>query len=115
MEYTHEIDGKIAIFNLEGSLLSEADRQKLKKDFEQQLDKGITFFLIDLSELKHVNSTGLGIFITLYTKVRGKGGEMVISGPQDSIRNLLEITKLDSVFSITANQEEGLERLRAHQ
>lgn len=115
MEYTHDIDGNIAIFQLEGSLLSEADREKLKKDFSQHMEKGINYFLINLDNLKHVNSTGLGIFITLYTKVRGKGGEMVMTGPQDSIRNLLEITKLNSVFNITDTQEEGLERLRAHQ
>lgn len=112
MNYTHDQKDNIAIFELEGSLLSEADRESIKKDFVDYQDKGIVHFLIDLSNLKHINSTGLGIFISLYTRVRGKGGEMVICNPTSNISNLLSITKLNSIFTIVDDRDKGLEVLK---
>jgi anti-sigma B factor antagonist len=113
MNYTHKLQDNIAVFALEGSLLGENDRENIKNDFAAYLEKGVHHFLIDLTELKHINSTGLGIFITLYTKVKGKGGEMVISGPTTNIQNLLNITKLNTVFTVVATQADGLAHLAA--
>lgn len=113
MTYTHELKDGIAYFHLEGSLLAEVDRANIKNDFTEYLDQEVHKFLIDLSNLRHINSTGLGIFITLYTKVRGKGGEMVICNPSQNISNLLAITKLNSVFTIVNSEDEGLKRLQA--
>jgi anti-sigma B factor antagonist len=113
MNFTHQLQDTIAVFVLEGSLLGEADRQNLKNEFTAYLEKDVRYFLIDLSNLKHVNSTGLGVFITLYTRVKAKDGEMVIANPSESINNLLTITKLTSVFSIVSSQEEGFKKLKS--
>ncbi|MCE3007170.1 MAG: STAS domain-containing protein [Bacteroidetes bacterium] len=113
MTYTHELKDGIALFHLEGSLLAEVDRTSIKNDFTEYLEQDVNKFLIDLSKLRHINSTGLGIFITLYTKVRGKGGEMVICSPSQNISNLLAITKLNSVFNIVDTELAGLERLQS--
>jgi anti-sigma B factor antagonist len=99
------------VFSLEGSLLGERDRVDLKNQFMDYIEKGVSHFLIDLSQLKHINSTGLGVFITLYTKVRGKQGEMVLVNPSENIVNLLTITKLTSVFAIVDTPEQGMTRL----
>lgn len=112
MNHTHELQGDIATFTLEGSLLSEADRESIKQDFTKYIEDGTTKFLIDLTELKHINSTGLGVFITLYTKVRGKGGEMVMANPSSNIQNLLTITKLNTVFTLADTRDEGLSKLK---
>jgi len=111
MIYKHHLRENKAIFELEGSLLNESDRINLKNEFQNYLDKDVKDFLIDLSNLKHVNSTGLGVFITLYTKVRGKTGEMIICSPSENIVNLLTITKLTSVFTIVDTVDEGFEKL----
>ena len=111
MVYKHYQKDQVAVFELEGSLLNEADRLNLKNEFTTYLDQDVKNFLIDLSNLKHINSTGLGVFITLYTKVRGKGGEMIVCNPSDNIVNLLTITKLTSVFTIVNSVEEGFTKL----
>jgi anti-sigma B factor antagonist len=111
MNYRHFVEDKIVIFVLEGSLLGESDRLALKNEFANYLEQDQKFFLIDLTQLKHINSTGLGVFITLYTKVRAKGGEMVLCNPSDNIVNLLTITKLNSVFSVVQSLQEGKDKL----
>jgi anti-sigma B factor antagonist len=111
MVYKHYLKDNVAVFELEGSLLNEQDRLNLKNEFTNYLDQDVRNFLIDLSNLKHINSTGLGVFITLYTKVRGKGGEMIVCNPSDNIINLLTITKLTSVFTIVNSVEEGFTKI----
>jgi anti-sigma B factor antagonist len=113
MTYSHSLQNNISIFELEGSLLGDNEREALVNDFINYLNQDVKYFLMDLSKLKHINSTGLGIFITLYTKVRGKGGEMVICNPNVTISNLLAITKLNSVFNIAENRETAINKLVA--
>ncbi len=113
MTYSHSLQNNISIFELEGSLLGDNERDALVNDFINYLNQDVKYFLMDLSKLKHINSTGLGIFITLYTKVRGKGGEMVICNPNVTISNLLAITKLNSVFNIAENRDSAINKLVA--
>lgn len=111
MTYTHELKDNIAIFKLEGNMLGTSENDQLKADVINFLDKGTNKFVLDLTDLKHINSTGLGVFITILTKIKSKGGEMVLSNPTLSISNLLKITKLSSVFHITKSTEESIQYL----
>lgn len=112
MKYTHELHGDIAIFKLDGNMLGTAENSQIKDTIIEYLDKGIHKFLIDLTELKHINSTGLGVFITILTKIKSKNGEMVLTNPTQAVSNLLKITKLTSVFNILPSFEEGLKHLK---
>lgn len=113
MQYKTRTEGNIAIFELDGSMLGDNDRDGLVADFNAMLSGDIRHFILDLSQLKHINSTGLGIFITLYTKVRGKGGDMYLTSPNITINNLLNITKLNSVFNIADSIDTALKKLNA--
>lgn len=115
MTYTHQQIEAAALFSLSGSLLGETERVSLKNEFDAYLDKGVNHFIIDLTNLQLINSNGLGVFITLYTKVRNKRGEMVLCNPSQNISTLLAITKLNSVFTVAASVEEGLKLLNKPQ
>ncbi|MCS7073851.1 MAG: STAS domain-containing protein [Bacteroidia bacterium] len=111
MNFTHQLLDNIAVFKLEGSMLGENDGLNLTNIFTQYLEEKVTRFMFDLTDLKHINSSGLGVFITLLTKVRSRGGELVISNPAKNISNLLAITKLNTVFTITDTVEAGMKKL----
>jgi anti-sigma B factor antagonist len=59
-----------------------------------------------------INSSGIGVFITLLTKARKKEGDVVIVNPSSYISNLLMITKLNSIFQIFDSTNEALEMLK---
>ena len=90
----------IGVFYLEGNLIGEHDGMPLADAFNEQMENGVLYFALDLSELKHINSSGLGVFITLLTKARKKGGELVLVRPSENIRHLMLITKLNTIFTI---------------
>lgn len=112
MKYTHELHGEIAIFKLDGNMLGTPENNQIKNDIIDYLEKGVNKFILDLTELKHINSTGLGIFITLLTKIKSKNGEMILCNPSQSISNLMKITKLTSVFNILPNLEEAVNHFK---
>ncbi len=47
-----------------------------------------------------MNSSGIGVLITILTKFRNKGGEVVLVSPSEQIKKLLIITKLNAIFLI---------------
>ncbi len=55
--------------------------------------------IIDLSEVKRINSTGLAILITGYNLLTSSGGTLALANLNDFVKGALTITKLNNVFS----------------
>jgi anti-sigma B factor antagonist len=109
MKFSFEpITKTIGVFHLEGNLIGEQDGMPLTDAFNEQMEDGFINFALNLTELKHINSSGLGVFITLLTKARRKDGELVLVSPSDYIRNLMLITKLNSIFTIYQSIESAV-------
>lgn len=111
MDFSFSKEKNVGIYSLKGSLIGESDGMAINDSFAEQIENGILKFIIDLSELKHVNSSGLGVFITLLTKARKKGGELVLTSPSDYIQNLFLITKLNTIFTVHDSVEEAIEKI----
>ena len=62
------------------------------------MDASKTNIVVDLSRVKFMNSSGLGMLIGGLTTMRKAGGDLRISGATDKIQSLLVVTKLITVF-----------------
>lgn len=107
MEFEYSSDQSTGIYALKGNLIGETDGLSITESVSDQLAEGKRNFIIDLSQLQHINSSGLGVLITLLTKARKVGGELILAQPSSYIKNLLLITKLDTIFQIYPNIEEA--------
>jgi anti-sigma B factor antagonist len=65
--------------------------------------------IIDISGLRYINSSGIGVLITILTKFRNKGGEVYLMKPSESVQKLLVITKLNAIFQMVQSEEEVLQ------
>ena len=72
-------------------------------------DDGKTNIVGDLSKVKFMNSSGLGIMITAMTSMRKAGGDFKICGASDRIESLLIVTKLITVFNHYKTLDEAVE------
>lgn len=99
--------GDCEMIQIAGKILSQTEVEELDKEIEVFLEESASKpkLILNLDGLTHINSTGLNHFIRYFTKTRNKGGEMVIINIKPSIMKLLEITKLNSVFTMADNQE----------
>ena len=106
-------DSGVKIFTLAGRLMDQAEADSLTSALEQEIEDGHSNIVLDLSELKYMNSTGLNIMINVLTKTRNAGGEAIITNVSESVKQLFVVTKLDTIFTIVSSKEEAFKRLEA--
>ena len=66
-------------------------------------------FIIDLKKVPFINSAALGIFLNVFRESERLNGRFSLCGVNSEVDNLLDITKLDSVFEIFKNQDDALD------
>ena len=92
--------GTEAQVRLEGSMYVE-DSASVREQLSDLLVEGITDLTIDLSGLEYVDSSGLGVLISIHKKCLQKGGKMVIRGLRGMVEELFKLTRLDLVFNVS--------------
>lgn len=111
MKYTSEVKQNILSIQLQGDLIGETNGMELVDLVNDKINESIILCSIDLSQVRYMNSSGIGVLITILTKFRNKGGEVVLVSPSEQIKKLLIITKLNAIFLIVNSQEEAIEKL----
>ena len=112
MNYEKELIDNTLLLKLSGDLIGENNGPGLVEVLNQHIIKGVNKCIIDISEVRYMNSSGIGVLITLLTKLRNKDGEVVLLNPSDQVKKLLVITKLNNIFSIFDTKEEALQHLK---
>jgi anti-sigma B factor antagonist len=109
MSFSYKIEKDNSFINVSfiGNLMNKQQIQSLLDEIDFYSNEGINKIIIDLSEMKYMNSTGLNILINIFTQTRSKGGDVIITNIPEKINKLLVITKLNSIFNIKETVEEA--------
>lgn len=67
--------------------------------------------VFDLSDVRYFGSVFLQLLLRCHTRVKPKGGELVLCGVSEMARELLRITALDTLWAIYDTRDEALEAL----
>ena len=97
----------VAVVQVDGQLIV-GNRQELKELVQAALDKGERRILIDFSRTGYIDSSGLGALVSISKRVRESGGDLKLSGLNEDLRSLFELTKLDTLFSIADTPQQAL-------
>lgn len=108
MSFTMQRDGEICVVDVEGQLIV-GNRQELKQKVLDELDRGERRFLIDFARTGYIDSSGLGVLVSLSKKIREQGGELRLANLNDDLKTLFELTKLDTLFQIADSRERALQ------
>jgi anti-sigma B factor antagonist len=100
-------EGEVTVVDVDGQLIV-GNRQELKQKVLDELEKGERRFLIDFTQTGYIDSSGLGVLVSLSKKIREQGGELRLSSLNEDLRTLFELTKLDTLFRIADSRAEGL-------
>lgn len=111
MQFSSEIQSQILIITLSGDLIADDLENDLIHHIEVSLENNIILCAIDISTLRFINSSGIGLLITILTKFRNKGGEVFLINPSEKVKKLLIITKLYAIFNIVDNKNEAIDQL----
>jgi len=72
------------------------------------IDKKPERLVVDLSEVSYIDSAGLAALIQAMQRVEGYGGKFMLSGLQETVRSIFEISRLDQVFQIFPDTDAAL-------
>ena len=75
---------------------------------EQLIDEGTEHIVFDLSDIKFINSTGIGILALTYRAMKRRGGRMIVIVQATEVKRLFGITNFIDIFEIVATEEEAL-------
>lgn len=106
MTYNHTIKDDLLTITLSGDLIGEDNGANLLEVVAGALQQNAKLCLIDISGLRYINSSGIGVLITILTKFRNKGGEVFLMKPSETVQKLLVITKLNAIFQIVQSEDE---------
>jgi anti-sigma B factor antagonist len=109
MNYTIKERYNCIVFEFSGNLMGGPDATEFNEKLHELIDQDRLEVVADLSNVKFMNSAGLGILIGGLTTMRNAGGDLRIAGANERIESLLVITKLITVFDHYRTVEEAVE------
>lgn len=100
------------VIEIKGNVMGGPEAKEFSDLLKKQLEEDKKNIIIDLSGVKFMNSTGLGLLISGLTTVTKGGGKMVLANVSEKIQSLLMITKLFTIFETYETVDEAVEALK---
>ncbi len=101
----------ITVFRISGEFTAD-DVDQFKRMLEERFNSGMRDVLVDCEHLEFVDSAALELLIELQQRVGVTGGQLRLIQPDDSIRLILELTRLDVVLESHASLEAAVRSVR---
>lgn len=98
----------VIVLDLKGRVTIAGITIALHKSIRSLVKEGKTRILLDLSQVTHIDSSGLGELISSHVTLSDKGGAIKLMHLTESLRGLLTITKLLTVFEVYDDEPEAL-------
>jgi anti-sigma B factor antagonist len=101
----------VLVIELQADRLDAAAAPGLKSALEVEVADRPRRVILDCRRVGFLDSTGLGVFVSLL-KMMGKNGGLAVAGAQPAVARLLKITQLDQVFRMFGSVDEAEAALR---
>src|SRR6188768_2857694 len=108
---TRRVDS-VVVLDLAGKLTIGEPVMQLRDVLRVQVAQGESKFVVNLGEVSYVDSSGLGELVSSYTTVRNKGGDVKLLKLTAKIKDLLQMTKLLTVFDVYDDEAKAVASLK---
>jgi anti-sigma B factor antagonist len=98
-----EVD-TITIVDLSGRISLGEGSALLRRTVRDLLDNGHTRILLNLGDVNYIDSSGIGELVSGFTAVRSREGELKLLNLTKKVHDLLQITKLFTVFEVYSDE-----------
>src|ERR1700758_5749465 len=104
---TRQVDG-ITIVDLSGRITLGEGSVVLRDTIKDLLGKGQKKILLNLGDVSYIDSSGIGELVSAFTSVRNQGGEVKRLNLTKKVHDLLQITKLYTVFDVKDDEAQAI-------
>ena len=103
---TSEVYNAVVV-SFKGKLRGGPDAQIFQDQISNYLSEGKKNIIVEMSDVKFVDSSGIGNIVRAFSTVKETGGRLVLAGLTDKIQGVLSITKLNSIFDQYTSVDEA--------
>ena len=96
---TRQLDG-VTVVDLSGRITLGEGSVVLRDMVRDLISKGERKILLNLGDVTYIDSSGIGELVSAFTTVRNQGGELKLLKLTKKVHDLLQITKLYTVFDV---------------
>ncbi len=109
----NQVSPDIVVLQLAGRVCMGRDVQELEWKIDELLGDEQRRVVLDLANVTHIDSTGIGIVVLCAGKLKNSGGELRVAGAAGLVDNVLRMTKVDSLVAMFADAASAARDFRA--
>jgi anti-sigma B factor antagonist len=110
MQIAERSAGNVKVLDLSGQITFTQGDQLFKDKIHSLVHQGHKNILVNMANVNHVDSAGLGELVGAYTTVTKAGGSMKLVGLTKRLHDLLAITKLLTIFDTFDTEQDALKQ-----
>lgn len=103
---------EIVVMDLDGKVTIGETNRQLQTALKELVTNGTNRIVLNLENVRTIDSTGLGELVAGYTTLKAHGGSLVLSNMPMNVMDLMTITKLYTVFDVFETEAEALAALQ---
>lgn len=109
---THRDAGPVTVVDLSGRIVLGDGSALLRTTIRGLLADERRKILLNLADVDYIDSSGIGELVSGYTAVKNQGGDLKLLQLTKKVRDLLQITKLYTVFDVYSDERSAISSFR---
>jgi anti-sigma B factor antagonist len=109
---TRKVDNNVVLLELSGKLTIGEPVLLLRETLRTHTTDGERKYVLNLGDVSYIDSSGLGELVSSYTTIRNKGGDIKLLKLTSKTRDLLQMTKLLTVFDVYDDEAKAIASLK---
>jgi len=102
----------VSVLDLSGKLTIGEPVLLLRETLRSSVNEGERKFILNLGDVSYIDSSGLGELVSSYTTIRNKGGDVKLLKLTSKTKDLLQMTKLLTVFDVYDDEAKAIASLK---
>ena len=102
----------VSVLDLSGKLTIGEPVLLLRETLRSSVNEGERKFILNLGDVSYIDSSGLGELVSSYTTIRNKGGDVKLLKLTSKTKDLLQMTKLLTVFDVYDDEGKAIASLK---
>ncbi|TDC87450.1 STAS domain-containing protein [Actinomadura sp. 7K507] len=103
----HRVEKGLTVVKISGEI-DVFTSPRLREALLDIIDNGGAYLVIDLGEVTFLDSTGLGVLVGIYHRLRARDGSMSFMGVNDRVRRVFHVTQLTKIFVLHHSLEDAI-------
>src|SRR5262245_30512222 len=101
---TYRDAGVVTVVDIGGRITLGEGSALLRKTIRELLDDNRTKIVLNLADVNYIDSSGIGELVTAFTTVKNRGGNLKLLHLTKKVHDLLQLTKLFTVFEVYSDE-----------